>query len=142
MAKFVLTDVKTTINGTDFSDHLASVSIDLSSDEVETTAFGGGSGFRTRVGGLKDGSITLSFHNDFATTGSGAIDSTIWSLFNTNATVVVTPTSSAVSASNPSYTGVYLVSQVNPISGSVGDLATRDVTWPTAGTAGITRGTA
>jgi hypothetical protein len=62
-------------------------------------------------------------------------------LFNSNATVVVRPTSGTVSASNPSYTGVFLVSQVNPISGSVGDLATRDVTWPTAGTAGITRGT-
>jgi hypothetical protein len=141
MAKFVLTSVTTTINGVDFSDHLAAVSIDLSSDEVETTAFGG-SGFRTRVGGLKDGSITLSFHNDFGTATSEAVDSTIWNLFNTNATVVVKPTGSAVSASNPSYTGVYLVSQVNPISGSVGDLATRDVTWPTAGTAGITRGTA
>ena len=141
MAKFVLTDVKTLINSVDFSDHLASVTIDLTADEVETTAFGG-SGFRTRVGGLKDGSVTLSFHNDFATTGSGAVDQTIWSLFNTAATVVVTPTSSAVSASNPSYTGVFLVSQVNPISGSVGDLATRDLTWPTAGTAGITRGTA
>jgi hypothetical protein len=108
---------------------------------VETTAFGG-SGFRTRVGGLKDASITLSFHNDFGTTGSDAVDSTIYNLFNTNATVVVTPTSSAVSASNPSYTGVYLVSQINPISGSVGDLSTRDLTWPSAGTAGITRGTA
>jgi hypothetical protein len=141
MAKFVLTDVKTLINSVDFSDHLASVTLDISADEVETTAFGG-SGFRTRVGGLKDGSITLSFHNDFATTGSGAVDSTLWSLFNTAATVVVTPTSSAVSASNPSYTGLFLVSQTNPVSGSVGDLATRDVTWPTAGTAGITRGTA
>jgi hypothetical protein len=141
MAKFVLTDVKTTINGVNFSDHLASVTIDLTADEVETTAFGG-SGFRTRVGGLKDGSITLSFHNDFGTSGSDAVDSTIWSLFNTNATVVVTPTSGTVTASNPSYTGIYLVSQVNPVSGSVGDLATRDVTWPTAGTAGITRGTA
>jgi hypothetical protein len=141
MAKFVLTDVKTTINGVNFSDHLNSVTIDLTADEVETTSFGG-SGFRTRVGGLKDGSITLSFHNDFGTSGSDAVDSTIWSLFNTAATVVVTPTSSAVSASNPSYTGVFLVSQVNPISGSVGDLATRDLTWPTAGTAGITRGTA
>jgi hypothetical protein len=140
MAKFVLTDVKTTINSVDFSDHLASVAISITSNEVETTAFGG-SGFRTRVGGLKDGSITLNFHNDFATTGSSAVDSTIWSLFNTNATVVVTPTGSAVSASNPSYTGVYLVSQVNPISGNVGDLATRSVTWMTAGTAGITRGT-
>jgi hypothetical protein len=141
MAKFVLTDVTCTIAGTDFSDHLAAVTLDISSDEVETTAFGG-SGFRTRSGGLKDGSITLSFHNDFATTGSGAVDSTIWNLFNTAATVVVKPTGSAVSASNPSYTGVFLVSQVNPISGSVGDLATRDVTWPTAGTAGITRATA
>jgi hypothetical protein len=141
MAKFVLTDVTCTIAGTDFSDHLAAVTLDISSDEVETTAFGG-SGFRTRVGGLKDGSITLSFHNDFATAGSSAVDSTIWNLFNSNATVVVKPTGSAVSASNPSYTGVFLVSQVNPISGSVGDLATRDVTWPTAGTAGITRATA
>jgi hypothetical protein len=141
MAKFVLTDVKTLINSVDFSDHLASVTLDISADEVETTAFGG-SGFRTRVGGLKDGSITLSFHNDFATTGSGAVDQTIWSLFNTAATVVVTPTSGTVSPSNPSYTGLFLVSQTNPVSGSVGDLATRDVTWPVAGTAGITRGTA
>ena len=140
MPKFVLTSVSTKINNVDFSDHLAAVTIDLSADEVETTTFGG-SGFRTRVGGLKDGSITLSFHNDFGTSGSDTVDSTIWNLFNTNATVVVTPTSGTVSASNPSYTGVYLVSQVNPISGSVGDLATRDVTWPTAGTAGITRGT-
>ena len=141
MAKFVLTDVAVSIAGTDFSDHINSVTLDISADEVETTAFGG-SGFRTRVGGLKDGSITLSFHNDFATTGSGAVDQTIWSLFNTAATVIVRPTSGSVSPSNPSYTGVFLVSQVNPISGSVGDLATRDLTWPTAGTAGITRGTA
>jgi hypothetical protein len=141
MAKFVLTDVKTTINGVNFSDHLNSVSIDLTSDEVETTAFGG-SGFRTRVGGLKDASLTLSFHNDFGTSGSDAVDSTIYNLFGSNATVVVTPTSGTVSPSNPSYSGVFLVSQVNPISGSVGDLATRDLTWPVAGTAGITRGTA
>ena len=140
MAKFVLTSVTTTINGTDFSDHLASVTLDLSADEVETTAFGG-SGFRTRVGGLKDGSITLSFHNDFGSSGSEAVDSTIYNLYGSNATVVVRPTSGTVSATNPSYSGVYLVSQVNPISGSVGDLATRDLTWPTAGTAGIVRAT-
>jgi hypothetical protein len=140
MAKFVLTSVTTTINGTDFSDHLASVTLDLSADEVETTAFGG-SGFRTRVGGLKDGSITLSFHNDFGSSGSEAVDSTIYNLYGSNATVIVRPTSGTVSATNPSYSGVYLVSQVNPISGSVGDLATRDLTWPTAGTAGIVRAT-
>jgi hypothetical protein len=143
MGKFVLTSVTTSINGVDFSDHLVSVALDLSADEVETTAFGGSSGFRTRVGGLKDASITLSFHNDFGSSGSEAVDSTIYNLYGSNATVVVRPTSGSVSASNPSYTGVFLVSQVNPISGSVGDLATRDLTWPLgSGTAGIVRGTA
>ena len=139
MPKFVLTSVTTSINGVDFSDHLASVALDLSADEVETTAFG--SSFRTRVGGLKDASITLSFHNDFGSSGSEAVDSTIYNLYGSQATVVVRPTSGTVSATNPSYEGIFLVSQVNPISGSVGDLATRDVTWPVAGTAGIVRAT-
>lgn len=141
MAKFVATDVTTTINGVDFSDHIAAVTLDISSDEIETTAFGG-SGFRTRIGGLKDGSITLDFHQDFGTAGSNAVDSTIWNNLGSLATVVVKPTSASTSASNPTYTGVFLVSQTTPIASSVGDLATQSLTWPTAGTAGIVRGTA
>lgn len=136
MAKFVATDVKTTINGTDYSTSLAAVTLNLSTDEVETTAFGGG-GFRSRVAGLKDASITLDFHQDFA---AGSVDATLWSNFGSFATVVITPTSGTVTASNPSYTGVYLVSQTNPYASSVGDLATMSVTWPLAsGT--VARGT-
>ena len=137
MAKFVATDVKTTINGTDYSTSLAAVTLNLSTDEVETTAFGGG-GFRSRVAGLKDASITLDFHQDFA---AGSVDATLWSNFGSFATVVITPTSGTVTASNPSYTGVYLVTQTNPYASSVGDLATMSVTWPLAsGT--VARGTA
>lgn len=139
MAKFVATDVKTTINGVDFSDHLAAVTLDISTDEIETTAFSS-AGFRTRIAGLKDASITLDFHQDFGSSGSSAVDSTIWNNFGSFATVVVTPTSGSVSATNPSYTGVFLVSQ-HQFASSVGDLATVAVTWPSAGTAGITRGT-
>jgi hypothetical protein len=136
MAKFVATDVKTTINGTDFSSFLAAVTLDIKADEVETTSFG--RTFRTRIGGLKDGSIKLDFHQDF---GASAVDATLWPLLGQQATVVVTPTSTAVSATNPSYTGVFLVSQYSPIASSVGDLATFSVSWNAAGTAGITRGT-
>lgn len=139
MAKFVATDIRTTINGVDFSDHLAAVTIDVTTDEVETTAFG--TGWRSRVGGLKDGSITLDFHQDFATTGSGAVDQTIWANFGSFATVVVTPTSGTVSNTNPSYSGIYLVSQTTPIASTVGDLATQSVTWPLADNGGIVRGT-
>ncbi len=141
MPKLVATDIKTTINGVDFSDHIAAVTLDISSDEIETTSFGG-SGFRTRVAGLKDASITIDFHQDFATTGSGAVDQTIWTNFGSLATVVVTPTSGSVTSSNPKYEGVFLISQTTPVASSVGDLLTQSLTWPTAGTAGIVRGTA
>jgi hypothetical protein len=137
LAKFVATDIKTLINGVDFSDHLAQVSLDITADEVETTAFG--TNWRSRVAGLKDASLTLDFHQDFATTGSGAVDQTIWNNFGSMATVVVTPTSGTVSATNPSYTGVFLVSQTTPIASTVGDLATQSVTWPLADGLGIAR---
>lgn len=135
MAKFVSTDYKTTINGTDFSASLASVELAIESDDVETTAFG--STFRTRVGGLKAANITLEFMQDF---GASSVDVTLFPLLNTIATVVIVPTSAAVSATNPSYTSTCLVNQYSPIASSVGDLATFSATWPTSGT--VTRGTA
>jgi hypothetical protein len=135
MAKFVATDYSITVGGTDFSTSLASAELTVESDDVETTAFGGQ--WRTRVGGLKQASITLEFHQDF---GAGSVDATLFPLLNTLATVVIKPTSSAISATNPSYTAVCLVNQYQPFASSVGDLATLSVTWPVSGT--VVRGTA
>jgi hypothetical protein len=136
MAKFVATDYKITLNGTDFSDHLAACTMDITSEEQDTTSFG--RTFRTRIGGLKDGSVQLDFHQDF---GANSVDATLFPLLGSQATVVVVPTSGSVSATNPSYTGVFLVSQYSPFASNVGDLATLSVSWNAAGTAGITRGT-
>lgn len=138
MARFVATDYNITINGTDFSDSIAAVTMDVTSEEQDVTAFGG-SGYRSRIGGLKDASVSLDFHQDF---GAAAIDATLFPLLGAAATVVVKPTSGAVSATNPSYTGEFLVSQYTPFASTVGDLATLSVSWNLAGTAGIVRGTA
>lgn len=135
MAKFVATDYKVTINGQNLSTSLASVELPIEIDEQETTAFG--SEWRTRIAGLKSGSITLEFHQDFA---SGALDSILWPLLGTNATVVVVPTSGTVTSSNPSYTGTFLVNQYTPYASTVGDLATVSVSWPLTGA--LTRATA
>lgn len=135
MAKFVATDYKVTINGTDFSSSINSVDLSIESAEVETTAFG--SSFTTRVGGLKSASITLDFHQDFA---ASSVDSFLFPLLNSLATVVIVPTSGTVSATNPSYTAVCLVNQYQPFASAVGDLATLSVTWPTSGT--VVRATA
>jgi hypothetical protein len=136
VAKFVATDVKVLINGTNLSDHIAQVSLEQTSDEIETTAFG--TEWRQRIGGgLKDASISIDFHQDF---GAGSVDAILSPLFGSIATVVVTPTSGSVSATNPSFTGTFSVVQYSPVASSVGDLATLSVSWPSAGT--VVRGTA
>jgi hypothetical protein len=136
VAKFVATDYNVTINGANFSNDLAAVTLDITAEEQETTAFG--STFRSRVGGLKDASITLDFHQDF---GAASVDATLWPLLGTNATVVIKPTSGTVTATNPTYTGVFLVTEYQPYASSVGDLATLSVSWPLA-SGSVTRATA
>jgi len=135
VAKFVATDYKITINGTNLSTSLASVELPIEIEEQDTTSFG--SEWRSRIAGLKSGSITLEFHQDF---GVGAIDNLLWPLLGTNGTVVVSPTSATVSASNPSFSGQFLITQYSPFASTVGDLATLSVTWPLNGA--LTRATA
>lgn len=135
MAKFVATDITTSLNGSDISDALAQVELNITADEVETTSFGG-DGFRSYTGGLKQATVTLQFHQDF---GSGGIDSVLFPLLGTNGTFIIKPTSGTVSATNPSYSFLALISQYSPIASSVGDLASFSVTFPIDGP--VTRGT-
>jgi hypothetical protein len=135
MPKFIATDYKITINGTNFSSSLASVELPIEVETQDTTAFG--ATFRTSIAGLQTGSITLEFHQDF---GAAAIDSVIYPLLGTNATVTVSPTSASVSSTNPSFTGNFLVTQYSPFSSTIGDLATLSLTWPLNGP--LTRATA
>lgn len=136
MAKLVLTNAVVRINGTDFSSNVNQIEVSVSSDEIDTTSFGS-QGWRTVQGGIKQGSVTVSLHNDFA---AAAIDETLWGLLNTAATFVVLPNGTAVGASNPSYTFTALVNNVTPVSGAVGDLAVQNLTFPITGA--VTRATA
>ncbi len=136
MAKFVATNYNITINGTDFSSDIAAVTFEMSAAEQETTAFG--NTFVQRIAGLKDASVSLDWHQDFA--ASGGVDSVLFPLLGSNATVTVIPNGSVVSSSNPSFSGVFLCTEYSPLASSVGDLATFSVSWPLAsGT--VTRGT-
>jgi hypothetical protein len=111
------------------------VTLDITTDEVETTAFG--STYRTRIGGLKDASVSLDFHQDF---GAGSIDSLLFPLMGSTVAVKIAPTSGTVTATNPEYRFNCLVTQYQPFAGSVGDLASLSVSWPVTGE--VVRGTA
>lgn len=129
MAKLVLTDAKVTINSVNLSDHIASVTLETKDDIVETTAFG--STAKTRVAGLAENSVSLEFHQDFAATN---VEATVYPLLGLATTIVVQPTSSAVTTTNPTYTFSAVVTEWQPLKGGIGQLATASVTWPISGT--------
>jgi hypothetical protein len=135
MAKFFAQDYKVTIGTTVLSSSIASVTLDITTDEVETTAFG--STYRTRIGGLKDASVSLDFHQDF---GAGSVDALLFPLMGSTVAVKIAPTSGTITATNPQYEFLALCTQYQPFSGAVGDLATLSVTWPVSGE--VTRATA
>jgi hypothetical protein len=141
MARIVLTDVDVELNGQPIGEYISSVTINTPEDVVETTAFGP-VGARTRTSGLKDHSVALEFHNDFA---SGAMESIIDTIGIGQLTnLVIKPTSAAISGTNPAYradgsgsgatkAGQVLVSEWTPLNGAVGELSTVSVTWPISG---------
>lgn len=135
MARIVLTNAVVKINGVDLSDHVASVELAQEVEEVETTAFGDSA--RTRTGGLANNSLSLDFHQDFA---SASVDDTLNGLVGGTASFEILPAGTAVGATNPRYTGTVLLTEWTPVSGAIGELATASVTWPISGA--VTRATA
>ncbi len=106
------------------------VTLKVDVDELEDTAFG--DTYKSRIGGgLKDWSVDIEFNQDFA---ASQVDATVWPLLGTVTTIKIRPTSAAIAATNPEYSGSVLVKEYAPADGSVGDLAATSVSWPGAGT--------
>jgi hypothetical protein len=129
MAQFILTDADVSIDSNDISDHVTQVTINYSAELQDDTAMGDTT--RSRIGGLKDWSIDIEVHQDFA---SSDIDSILFPLVGATFTVAVKPTSSSTSSTNPAFTGTAILESYSPITGSVGDLATTTVSLKSAGT--------
>jgi|NOAtaT_7_FD_contig_41_5217253_length_1168_multi_3_in_0_out_0_3 hypothetical protein len=129
MAVLVLKDASITINSVALSDHANSVTVNYEVDSVEVTAFG--SGGHVFTGGLQNNSIDIELMQDFA---AANVEATVYPLVGTTTTVVIKPTSSAVSTTNPSYTitGTFLAAHT-PVAGAVGELAMTSLSF-TGGT--------
>ena len=132
MAVFLNNGVSVTVNSVDLSDHVTSITLNRSFDELEVTAMGD-SGHKF-VKGLEASSLTIDFLNDTAT---GKVLQTLQAAWGTSVTVVIKQSSAAVSATNPSYTMSCLVNNTTDINGSVADLGTQSVTWNVNGTVAV-----
>jgi hypothetical protein len=129
MAVFLNNKVGVKVNSVDLSDHVTSVTLNRSFNELSVTAMGDtGEKF---VKGLETSSVAISFLND---TASANVLATLQAAWGTSVTVVLLQEKgTAVGATNPLYTMTCLINNTTDINGGVGDLGTQDVTWTVNG---------
>ena len=113
------------INSVDLSDHVKSITLNRTFDELEVTAMGDSSHRFTK--GLEASTLTLSFLSD---TAAASVNATLQAAWGTTVAFSLLQTKgTAVSATNPLYTGSILVNKTTDINGAVGDIATQDITF-------------
>lgn len=129
MAKMVLTSTYVSVGGNDLSAYASKAELSVEVEDQDTTTFAS-LGWKESIGGLKSATLAVAFKQDVA---AAAIDSILWPLLGTVVAFELRSTSAIMGASNPKWTGSVLVTSLTPVSGSVGDVAAFDVSWPTTG---------
>lgn len=135
MPKMTLTAAYLSLDGQDRSGDSSKVEVTAEVEEKDVTTFKS-LGWKEVIGGLKSGSLAVTFKNDVAT---GQLDEFMWARLGTVVPFEVRATQGAVSASNPKYTGSCLIKSWTPIAGAPGDVNEANYTFPASGP--VVRGT-
>ncbi|KOG73554.1 hypothetical protein ADK77_08485 [Streptomyces antibioticus] len=135
MPKMVLLAQFLSINGQTLNTFTKKAELSVEVEDKDVTNFAS-LGWKEVIGGLKSGELAVEFLQDFA---ASQLDAIMWPLLGTVVPFEVRADQSAVSTTNPKYTGNILIKGWNPIEGSVGDEATVGLTFPTSGA--VARGT-
>ena len=128
MATLVYTNAFIQINAVDLSAHASEISLNYASEMQDETAMGDST--RVRKGGLKDWSVDVTWHQDFA---AGAVDATLFSLVGTTVCMEMRPQNISSTAINPIFSGIGVIESYNPMGGSVGALLDAPTTIQSAG---------
>lgn len=137
MAKTILTDAYISINSVVLSGWAKTIEMELEKEKIEVSGFSS-TGATEYLPGKKEEAFTVEFNQDFA---AAAVDATLWPLYNAGTTVpfVIKPTSGAVSATNPQFTGNCNVYTYAPLNGELGEVSSTEVEFQITG--GISRAT-
>jgi len=125
MAIFLNDLVGLKINSVDLSDHVKSVTLTRNFDELEVTAMGDTA--HRFVKGLEASTLQVDFYNDDATASVLATLQAAWGTTVPFSMLQVKGT--AVSATNPLYTGSLLVNHTTDINGDVAVIGMQQITF-------------
>jgi hypothetical protein len=128
MATFLNNKVGFKVNSVNLSDHVTAFTLNRVLDQIEISAMGDNSHKFTT--GLSADTITVSFLNDNLASGAGSVRATLQAAFGTTvAFEAIQDTASAVSATNPLYSGTILIDNLTDINGAVADIGMMDLTF-------------
>jgi hypothetical protein len=129
MATFLNNKVGFKVATVDLSSYVQSFVLNRVLDQIAITAMGDTANKYTT--GLASDTITVTFLNNDIASGAGSVRATLQAAFGTTvAFSALQDTGSAVSATNPLYTGTILVDNLTDINApSPADIGTIDITF-------------
>jgi hypothetical protein len=129
MATFLNNKVGFKVATVDLSSYVQSFVLNRVLDSIEISAMGDTAHKYTT--GLAADTITVTFLNNDLASGAGSVRATLQAAFGTTvAFTAIQDSASAVSATNPLYTGTILVNDLTDINApSPADIATMDITF-------------
>ena len=119
MAKFILQDGYVSVSGTDLSDHAFNVDLPQEREQIDVSGFNA-TGAKSFLPGSTDATATVQFLQDFA---ANKVHATLEPLYRNSSTfaLIIKPTSTVTSATNPAFQGTAALFSYNGLSGNLGD---------------------
>jgi len=125
MAIFMGNKVAVIVGTTTITTFVSSVSLSREVDAVEITAMT--DTLNNFIGGIERPTVTLEVFNDFA---ASSVNSLFEDALGSKLAIKLIPVSGTVTATNPSYSMSVLVSQWQPINGSIDSPASASISLP------------
>jgi hypothetical protein len=113
----------------DLSSEANQITLTVGNDALEATSFGDAG--RVFTAGLQQVEVSMTLFLAYGGTGATAeTEAALWAMVGKSSTLVISPSGTTESASNPEYTiqGAFLES-FTPINSTVSELSTVECTW-------------
>jgi predicted secreted protein len=114
---------------TDYSAQVKSCSLTIDAPEVDVTNMDS-AGWTELLGGIKKASLAIEWVKDADLSG---LDAAVYAALGSTLAFRIRQQDSAIAAGNPEYQGTCLITQWQPINGSVGQAFGGSTTWPVTG---------
>lgn len=128
---YVIRNAVVQLDGTDISQHVSTVTVDMTAADVRVTAMGAGG--EQHLAGIRDDSFTFTAFTSF---GASSLHEVVNAKFVAAGTleVIVFPAGGTAGTANPKFIGYCPLLTYSPTSGGIGDAATTTLTLPVNGT--------